>query len=137
MSLVKINWKPNATELRKFGVAMIVGFGLIGLIALWLLHKPATAKFCFIFGAVTGVIGLTGTKLALPIYWAWMGIAFVMGSIMSRVILTVFFYGVITPTGWVMRLKGRDKLGLKKPERDTYWHHFPHSFNKDRYERQF
>ena len=30
MFLVHMNWKPSASELRKFGLVLLVGFELIG-----------------------------------------------------------------------------------------------------------
>ncbi len=137
MSLVQINWKPGATDLRKFGVAMIVGFGIIGLLTQFVGHKPVAAYGCYGFGAAAGALGLTGTRLALPVYWAWMGVAFVMGNIMSRVLLAVFYFGMITPMGRAMRLRGRDKLRLRKRDVPTYWCDLPPPADPASYERQF
>ena len=138
MSLVQINWKPDARALRKFGVAMLVGFGLIGLLLQFgPHHRPLAARVCWGFGAAAGLLGLTGTRAALPVYWAWMGLAFVMGSIMSRVVLTVFYFGMITPMGWGMRLAGRDKLRLRRRDVKTYWSDLPPPAGKAGYERQF
>ncbi len=136
MSMVQINWKPNATELRKFGAAMIVGFGIIGSIFLWRQHS-AVAIGCYTFGGVTGAIGLTGAKIALPIYWAWMSIAFVMGNIVSRVLLAMVYYGVLTPIGLFRRGLGRDPLLLKRPEGDSYWIDTDETKNAESYEKQF
>ena len=137
MSLVHINWKPGAADLRKFGVAMIVGFGIIGLLMQFAAHKPATAYGCYGFGAAAGLLGLSGTRAALPVYWAWMGVAFVMGNIMSRVLLAAFYFGMITPMGWTMRLIGRDKLRLRKPATASYWTDLPPPAAPTSHERQF
>ena len=124
-------------ELRKFGVAMLVGFGLIGALFRFGLHRPEAALGCWIFGAVAGVIGLTGWKVALPLYWAWMGIAFVLGNIMSRTVLTLFYYGMITPMGFCRRLAGRDRLKLRKPAAYSYWTDVPPRADPDQLDRQF
>jgi hypothetical protein len=136
MSMVQINWKPDATELRKFGAAMIVGFGIIGSVLLWREHSAA-AMGCYVFGSVTGAIGLTGAKIALPFYWAWMGIAFVMGNIVSRLLLAIVYYGVLTPIGLFRRGLGRDPLLLKRPECDSYWIDTDETKNVESYEKQF
>lgn len=136
MSLVRINWRPDSTELRKFGVAMVVGFGLIGLFLRYGLHRPDAALGCWVFGAVAGALGLTGWKVALPVYWAWMGIAFVMGNIMSRVVLTLFYYGMITPMGLIRR-QVKDRLSLRKPSASTYWTEVPPHNDTTNLERQF
>jgi hypothetical protein len=135
MALVEINWRPDARELRKFGVAMIVGFGLLALVAWWR-HHPVTAEVLAGIGAGAGLLGLSGTKAALIVYWPWMSIAFVMGNVISRVLVALFFFLVITPMGLVMRLLGRDKL-QRKNKRKTYWDDLPPPQEKERYERQF
>ena len=136
MSMVHINWKPDATELRKFGAAMIVGFGIIGSVFLWRQH-PTVAIGCYAFGGVTGAIGLTGARVALPFYWAWMSIAFVMGNIISRVLLAIVYYGLFTPMGLLRRAIGRDPLLLKRTERDSYWLDTMASEDTNDYKKQF
>ncbi len=120
MSMVRINWHPDRTDRRKFGISMIVGFFLIGSFFYWKGHL-GIAYACYAFGAAAGILGVTATNLVLPIYWAWMGVAFVLGNIMSRVLLALLFFGLFTPLGLVGRLLGRDKLKLKRKAGDSYW----------------
>lgn len=140
MSLVQIDWHPRPADLRKFGLSMIVGFGLLGgaFFAGWPVEAHrALAVGLWIGGGAAGLAGLSGTAVALPFYWVWMSLAFVMGNIMSRVILTLFYYTFFTPFGIVMRLTGRDKLGLRKCDVDSYWSDVEQPSDKERYERQF
>ncbi len=143
MSLVKLNWKPSPKELRQFGAIFGSGFLLIGLVKYfwiwnWLFERNEKLGLIFILiGIVGGAIGLTGTKLALPLYWVWIGIAFVLGNIMSRVVITLIYYGVITPMSFVARLLGRDKLQLKKRAVQSYWQDISLPREPEKYERQF
>lgn len=146
MGLIEINWRPEAGELRKFGWAMIAGFGLIGLLVyLNSAHSSGWRDWSvgilplvlWITGGVAGSLGLSGTRVALPVYWAWMGIAFVMGNIISRLLLVLFYYGMITPMGFCMRLAGRNKLTLRRAQVESYWQDVPPVPDKSRYERQF
>ncbi|MBA3632057.1 MAG: hypothetical protein H0W58_04480 [Acidobacteria bacterium] len=143
MSLVKLNWKPSPKELRQFGAIFGSGFLLIGLVKYlwiwnWLFERNEKLGLIFIFiGIVGGAIGLTGTKLALPLYWVWIGIAFVLGNIMSRVVITLIYYGIITPMSFVARLLGRDKLQLKKRAVQSYWQDISLPHEPEKYERQF
>jgi len=143
MSLVKLNWKPSPKELRQFGAIFGSGFLLIGLVKYfwiwdWLFERNEKLGLIFILiGIVGGAIGLTGTKLALPLYWVWVGIAFVLGNIMSRVVITLIYYGVITPISVVARLLGRDKLQLKKRAVQSYWQDISLPHEPEKYERQF
>ncbi len=135
MALVDINWRPTPRELRKFGVTMIIGFAIFAGLAYWRDH-PTLAVVFLAIGGGAGLLGLTGTRLALLVYLPWMALAFVMGNIMSRVLVALFFYGMITPMGVVMRLFGRDKL-QRKNRRSSTWDDLPRSSDRARYERQF
>ncbi len=136
MALVDINWHPDAKELRKFGIAMIVGFALIGGFFFW--KEMATAAYVlWAIGAVAGLLGLTGTRVAMIVYVPWMGIALVMGNIVSRVILAVIYYGLITPMSLIMLLVRRDKLHLRPRQVATYWIDAANPDDEHDYERQF
>src|ERR1700755_289434 len=99
MPFVKLNWKPTPKQLRQFGVVFLTGFVLIGLAKyFWpftwgITQDKSTGFYSILIGLIGGALGLTGTVIALPLYYLWMGIAFVIGNIMSRVIIVLVFYG--------------------------------------------
>ncbi len=137
MSLVNINWQPDKKELRKFGITVLIGFAIIGLVFFFTGKTPTPAYWLWGIGALFGLAGVTGTVVALPFYYAWMAVAFVMGNIMSRVIMFIIFFGVVTPLGIIMRLTGRDRLLLKKSaDAKSYWLDVS-PIDKDSYQRQF
>ena len=45
---------------------------------------------------------------------AWFGLAHLMGNVVSRIILTVLFFGVIAPIGIIRRLTGADPMRAKQ-----------------------
>lgn len=134
MSLVKINWQPDAKELRKFGLVVLIGFAIIGAI-FFFTARTTPAYYLWGIGAVFGFSGLTGTAIARPFYFIWMGFAFVIGNIMSRIIMFLVFFVVVTPLGLIMRLTGRDRLRLKKSNASSLWVDAPSA--KQNYQRQF
>ena len=141
MSLVRINWKPTPRELRWFGVAMIVGFGVMGTLAWggwWPAEEPhpRAAVVLWGVGGIAGLLGLTGTRAALPVYWAWMGVAKVMGTIVSYVLLALVFYVLFSLMGLAARLIGRDKLQLRRRATNTYWQDLARGPARPDYERQ-
>jgi hypothetical protein len=133
--LAKINWTPNARDLRKFGIAMIVGFAVIaGLF--YLRGRHTAAEWLFGIGGGIGLLALVAPPLSRPFYIVWMGIAFVMGTITSAVILTVIFFLLLTPIAFLMRLFGRDALRLRPTKNDaSYWSEHPPLDDKSYYER--
>jgi hypothetical protein len=50
-----------------------------------------------------------------------MRFGFLLGKIISPIILGVIFFGLITPYGIIMRMFGRDELNLKKIKSKSYW----------------
>jgi len=139
MKLVDINFDPSKKELLEFGRTMIIGFSIFALIAYFGLAKPSIALGLFIFGCVSFGLSFLG-KAALVVYVPWMGIAFVMGTIVSNLILALLFYGMITPIALCFKLMGRDPMNRsfdKKPT--TYWKEAVNRDNHgvDEYEKQF
>ncbi len=139
MSLVQINWHPDAKQLRTFGLVVLAGFVLLAFGAYLKWESWTATGVLSGVGLVLGAPALTGHKVALPGYWLWMGVAFVLGNIMSRLLLALVWYLVVTPIGLLMRAVGRDPLRLKAPDPapDTYWVDIELPRETARYERQF
>jgi uncharacterized BrkB/YihY/UPF0761 family membrane protein len=107
-------------DLRKFGLVVGGAFLLLGG---WLLfrHRPAWPWF-LTPGALLAVLGLIVPRALKGVYVAWMGLAFMMGLVMSAVILTLFYFLVITPIALAGRLFGKDFLSEKlDAQAKSYW----------------
>lgn len=111
--------KTAPRDLRKFG--LLVG-GVLLILGLWFLfrHKPWHAWF-WIPGAVLVVFGIVAPKALKHAYVAWMALAFVLGLIASTILLTVFFYLVVTPIGLAAKICGKDFLERKWSNKPSYW----------------
>lgn len=112
--------QKTTKELRKFGFVMAVPLALIGGYLWW----KGRGAYPYVLG-VSGFFLLSGLlvpRLLGPIEWAWMKFAEVLGAVMTRVILTVAFFVVITPFGLLLRLLGKDLLGLRLDRgAPSYW----------------
>jgi hypothetical protein len=138
MSLVEINWKPSTAELRKTGLILIAGFVVISLALHFVLGKTDVALWALGIGSLLGALMLTGTQLGTWAYWAWMSIAYVMGNVISRVLLALIYFGLFFPLGWFRRtVLGDDSLGLKKRVVESYWSDVPTATTLENAERQF
>ena len=136
MSLVTVNWRPTPKQMRIFGLSLIIGFGLIGWVGLYKFASDTPSFVMWAFAAVSGPIALLNLKIALPIYWVFTGVGFILGSIISRILLALTFYLVATPMGLLGRLIGRDRLSLKRTDAATYWLDVPPISGDAPYERQ-
>ena len=137
MSLLKeINEIPSTKEaLRKFGLTMGAAFGLIGAL-LWWRARGAWPYFAGVSGLFF-FFGLLLPAALKPLNKAWMTLALLVGWVMSRIILVLLFFLVITPIGIFLRLTGKDLLDMKAGvRRDSAW--TPRRARaKEDYENQF
>ncbi|MGQ9689145.1 MAG: SxtJ family membrane protein [Desulfobaccales bacterium] len=60
------------------------------------------------------VLTMVWPRAFQPLAGLWFGLAQLLGTVMSNVILTVLFFGLVTPIGLIRRLFGADTLQLKK-----------------------
>ncbi len=114
--------RRDRATLRRFGVTMAAVLAVIGAGMRFLAHHPQRALWTWIAASVFLLAGIAAPRALAGFHRFWMGLAFVLGWFVSRVILGVIFYGVITPIGVGMRIAGRDllreRIDRKAP---TYW----------------
>ena len=128
---------PNSKkDIRSFGITIgIILFIISGLLMYF--NKEAYQLIAIIASIFIG-LGLILPIFLKPIYFVWMTFAAILGWVMTRVILSVVFYLIMTPIGLITKLLGEDFLALKKIESDSYWNYRDSSeeLNQD-YEKQF
>ncbi len=107
-------------ELRRFGVTVGIPLALLAGVGVWRGHTILPAV---LGGAAVslGVLALLAPRLLSPVHKLWMKIADALAWFNTRVLLGVVYYLVMTPTGIVMRLMGRDPLDRRLKDRPTYW----------------
>ena len=139
------NWNPNLAERKKFAVSLIIGFPVLALIftgvGMIKTHSVTIPNFCLWLGGIgfaVGVVFWLIPQISRPFYLVWYFLACCMGFVTGNVLLSLFFYVVITPLGLLMRLGGRDPL-RKKFDRTTptYWLDAEKVIDLNRYYRQF
>ena len=107
-------------EWRKFGI--ILGI-ILAVIATILLMK-ARGGYIYLYGAGFFFIlaGLVVPIVVKPVFILFMYFSHVMGWVMTRLILGILFYLVITPMGLLGKLFGKRFLDLKFPgKQESYW----------------
>jgi len=130
--------KTGPRELRKFGLLVGGVFAALGLF-FWWRHKAAF-PYLLAPGLILIAFGAGMPKLLRHVYLGWMALAFMLGFVVSNVLLTILFFLVITPIGLLARLFGKDFLSLKlNRAAPTYWIRRARTGPKSptEYERQF
>jgi polyferredoxin len=117
--LKQLDKSPKA--LRKFGLTMGIFFLILSGFFYWREHVsyvPWTLGLS-IFFLVPAVVW---PKFLAPVQYLWMGFAFCLGFVMTRVLLGILFYGVVTPIGFILRLRGKDLMERKLDRgAPSYW----------------
>lgn len=117
-----IDRSPKA--LRSFGTSVGPVLLLIGIVVLWQneWHPSVTFYVLVSIGGALILLGLVRPAVLKPLHIVWMGLALLLGFIMTRVVLTVVFYLAVTPIGVVLRALDKDPLQRTvDKEAETYW----------------
>jgi len=94
-----------------------------------------------------GLLGLGGGLMLLGAFVpvalvvpnrAWMGLAAVLSSITTSIVLAVVFFGLVTPIGFIKRMSGWDPLRRRAKSSGSYWDIYPDRQRDARhYEKMF
>ena len=81
---------------------------------LLLLIFVKTRRNGWLYAALTAqVIDMVLPRVFAPVAVLWFGLAHILGTVMSRVLLSILFFGLVTPVGILRRLLGKDSLKLR------------------------
>ncbi len=129
--------KSTKKDLRSFSLILA---GMSALVGIYLYRKNAPEFFpWFIVATVFFLSSLLVPRFFLrPLHKIWMGVAIILGTIVSHAILTIVFFIVITPIGFLARWRDKDFLRLKRDRsKVTYWIKREIIAPSDHYEKQF
>ncbi len=112
----------TAKTLREFGLLMAGMIAGIFGVLLPLLKKRAIPLTPWAIALVFAILALARPTMLSLVYRGWMRFGALLGAVNSRIILTIMFWGFITPLALLCRAVGRDILHLKDngPEATTY-----------------
>lgn len=96
-------------ELRMFGISMALLCGVLGWVA-----APVTAVLWTV-GGMLSLLALVRPAVLRPVQRAWMIITWPLRLVLSHLALGLAFFGVLTPIGWLLRMRGHDPLRLRAP----------------------
>jgi hypothetical protein len=97
--------KMTKDQCRDTGMAMV----LLLLVARIGMHRDM-----FLFWAIgLQAISMTFPQVYKPVAVVWLGLSSLLGSVVSKVLMSVVFFGVVTPIGILRQLLGHDPLQLR------------------------
>lgn len=119
--MLRLSEKP--LEWIKFvGVIGLAVNGVFGLLW-WKSSLPGVVWLTTLGLAIAAVIAaMVRPRAFRGFYRGGMSISFQIGQVIGKVLLTGFFFLIVTPMGLLLRLLGKDLLQLKKdPQKTSYW----------------
>jgi len=114
---MEINLKPGSN--RNFGIVFFTVFLLIALYPL--INNHSIRFWALLISLIFLVLGILNSKILSPFNLLWFKFGILLGRFISPLIMGLVFFFVVTPTGILMRLLGKDLLNLKFNNKDTYW----------------
>ena len=128
----------SSSELRRFGLTVGGMFLLLGGVSRWRGHVYPPAVF-WTAGVLLVTPALLAPAVLEPVRRGWMRFGMAVGEVNARIILTIMFYLVIAPLGFVLRTFVRDPLDRSLTDRKaSNWIRRPRAaVDRARYERQF
>ncbi|MCB9210965.1 MAG: hypothetical protein H6609_16485 [Ignavibacteriales bacterium] len=109
-------------SLRKFGITIGIIFILL---ASWFIYRNnffIIRNIFLLIGSILLIFGLLKPQSLKNIYKIWMGLAFALGWVVSRIILSILFFFVLAPIGLLAKIFGAKFLDLDfKNRKNSYW----------------
>lgn len=111
---------PKSSSDRSFGLVFAAFFLIVALIPLF--HGHGARLWAVGLSLAFGVISFAVPFVLAPLNRVWTKLGLLMHSIVGPVALGIVYFGVVTPTGLLMRLLGKDPLRLRIDKAATsYW----------------
>ena len=104
---------------KSFGIVFFIVFLII---ALYPMIKDGDIRlWSLIISLIFLILGLINSIILTPLNRLWFKFGIFLGKIVSPIILGIIFFLVVTPTGVLLRLFGRDVINLKYNKNNSYW----------------
>ena len=111
--------KIKTSSNKSFGIVFFVVFLLI---ALYPMTKGNDLRlWSLIISLIFLTLGLINSIILTPLNRLWFKFGIFLGKIISPIILGIIFFLIVTPTGILLRLFGKDVINLKYNNNSYYW----------------
>ena len=104
---------------RNFGIVFFIVFLIISFYPL--IFDREITKWSLVISIIFLILGLLNSKILSPFNRLWFKFGIFLGRIISPIIMGIIFFLVVTPTGLLMKLLGKDVLNLKYNINKSYW----------------
>ena len=105
---------------RSFGLLFSIIFLIISL---WpLLNSEAYRLWALIISLIFLFLGVIDSQVLSPFKSAWIKLGEFLGKVIAPIVMFLVFFTILTPTGIILRLFGKDLIKIKKDKTcKSYW----------------
>ena len=113
------NEKIKIGSNKSFGIVFFILFLFIGLYPI--LNNNSIRLWSIVIAALFLILGIFNSNLLSPLNKIWYKFGILLSKLISPLIIGLIFFFVVTPTGLLMRIIGKDLLNLKFNKKKSYW----------------
>lgn len=106
---------------RKFGFFFTFVFFIFSLYFYYNSFSNFYYLITISLSILTLITTLLNSNLLLPFNKGWMSIGYILGIVISPIILSIMYFILITPFGLIRQIFGKDELVLKNKKLNSYW----------------
>jgi hypothetical protein len=117
MSDKKFDIKKSSN--KSFGIVFFIVFVVISIFPLF--NNGEIRIWAIILSIVFLILGLSNSSILTPLNKLWFKFGILLGSFVSPIVMGLVFFLVVTPTGIIMRIFGKNLLNLKRNNKKSYW----------------
>jgi hypothetical protein len=112
----------------------------MAMVLILLLLALSLNRELYLYGAIgLHVLNMVVPQVYRPVAVLWLGLANLLGTVVSRIILTIVFLVVVTPIGLIRRMLGVDSLKLREFKKNdgSVMHERNHRFTPEDIQRPY
>ena len=104
---------------KSFGIVFFIVFLIIALYPM--LKGQDLRLWSLIISFIFLILGMINSSILNPLNKIWFKFGILLGNIISPIVMAIVFFGVVLPTGIMMKILRKDLIALKKNNKNTYW----------------
>jgi hypothetical protein len=111
--------KIKISSNKSFGLVFSIVFLIISLLPL--LNDGNIRIWSMVLATIFFSLGLLNSSILNPLNKIWFKFGILLGNFISPIVMGIVFFVVVTPTSLIMRIFGKNLLGLKNSNKKSYW----------------
>ena len=100
------------------------------------MHEDSVRLWSLIIALTFLFLGIINSKILTPLNLLWYKFGELLGILIAPIVMGIIFFLIVTPTGLIMRMLGKDLLRNKfQTNNESYW--IKKEENKSSMKKQF